>query len=481
VDLLADAVATLPPWLRLILTTRPDSTVMARFALGGVRKQQLDASEARNHLNLEAYVTRRLATFPDSILPTRSRAHAKDVLLDKADGNFLFVRMTLDGLSNPDGQGVSLDEIGRFPPGVGGLYHAMFRKRFGNLRGREEDRRRYIEEIRPVLDVLVAAMDPVPETLLLTAAGVDASALYGTLSQFLHRGDRGISLFHKSLADWLVDGASSAEFVADSWAGHRRLADACWVARDGLMRSNVDRRWLTSAPYVYRRAVAHLIEASRPADAAALITSFDWLRKRLHTIPSPDGIAGIVDDWHSLGRVFQVEAVLEWTRFFREHEHALSRGRLEWTPDRILLQLAMEHGDRSAITIAAEQWLAKGAPDWVWLRRTLRPARAHYSSCLHILEAHTSAVTTAIRVSDDGILSTSYDGTIRIWDIASGRLVHTIEAHSGPVLGGAVLPGDRVLSWSEDGRLQIWDWRSGLLLHTLTGHTWAVNGAVLLP
>jgi len=74
------------------------------------------------------------------------------------------------------------------------------------------------------------------------------------------------------------------------------------------------------------------------------------------------------------------------------------------------------------------------------------------------------------------ILSWSSDGTVRVWDAASGGLLLTL-AHNGPVLGAAWNKEEsRILSWGSGGTVRVWDANSGDLLLTLT-HDGTVDGA----
>jgi hypothetical protein len=72
--------------------------------------------------------------------------------------------------------------------------------------------------------------------------------------------------------------------------------------------------------------------------------------------------------------------------------------------------------------------------------------------------------------SPDGtrLLSGSEDHTMRLWDIASGRLIRTFEGHSGSIQSvGFSKDGLRVLSASKDTTLKVWNTESGKLLITL--------------
>ncbi|RPB22262.1 WD40 repeat-like protein [Terfezia boudieri ATCC MYA-4762] len=72
---------------------------------------------------------------------------------------------------------------------------------------------------------------------------------------------------------------------------------------------------------------------------------------------------------------------------------------------------------------------------------------------------------------DDTILVTgSYDTTIKIWDIETGKEIRTLTGHT---LGVRALQFDdsKLISGSMDNTLKIWNYRTGQCLNTLPGHT----------
>ncbi len=69
-------------------------------------------------------------------------------------------------------------------------------------------------------------------------------------------------------------------------------------------------------------------------------------------------------------------------------------------------------------------------------------------------------------------VSGSWDGTLRLWDLETGKSLRTLEGHTDWVSAVAVLAdGRRALSGSEDGTLRLWDLETGESLRTLEGHT----------
>jgi WD40 repeat protein len=90
----------------------------------------------------------------------------------------------------------------------------------------------------------------------------------------------------------------------------------------------------------------------------------------------------------------------------------------------------------------------------------------------------------AATFSPDGmrIASGSDDGTVRTWDVSTGRTIAVADAHAGSVYSVAFSPdGRRVLSASYDGMLRLWDASSGAPLRTLAGHHGPIESAAFSP
>ena len=68
-------------------------------------------------------------------------------------------------------------------------------------------------------------------------------------------------------------------------------------------------------------------------------------------------------------------------------------------------------------------------------------------------------VDGALLLPDGRVLSWSADGTLRVWDVATGE--GRALTGQGSVNGALLLPDGRVLSWSDDGTLRVWDVATG--------------------
>jgi WD40 repeat protein len=90
-----------------------------------------------------------------------------------------------------------------------------------------------------------------------------------------------------------------------------------------------------------------------------------------------------------------------------------------------------------------------------------------------------------VAVTPDGteVVSASYDGTLKVWDLKSGEEVRTLKVHTDTVRTVAVTPdGTEVaVSSSDDHRLKVWDLKSGTEVWTLQGHTERVFAVAVTP
>ena len=126
--------------------------------------------------------------------------------------------------------------------------------------------------------------------------------------------------------------------------------------------------------------------------------------------------------------------------------------------------------------------ISAGAPK-PWLR-LLHPALIPPGTgLLRTLEGHSEGVS-GVAVTPDGrrAVSASWDGTLNVWDLDTGRELRTLEGHLGSVNGVAVTPDwKRAVSASYDRTLKVWDLETGCELRTLKGHSRSVYGVAVTP
>ncbi|MCA2653354.1 serine/threonine-protein kinase [Microcystis sp. M061S2] len=99
------------------------------------------------------------------------------------------------------------------------------------------------------------------------------------------------------------------------------------------------------------------------------------------------------------------------------------------------------------------------------------------------LTGHSDMVYSVV-YSPDGhyLASGSYDNTIKIWEVATGKELRTLTGHSGWGSSVVYSPDGRYLargSW--DDTIKIWEVATGKELRTLTGHSYSVQSVVYSP
>ena len=96
---------------------------------------------------------------------------------------------------------------------------------------------------------------------------------------------------------------------------------------------------------------------------------------------------------------------------------------------------------------------------------------------------HTDCVNS-VAFSPDGkqIVSSSDDGTIKLWNAGTGRLIRTFRRHTDWVSSVAFSPdGKRIVSGSHDETIKLWDVGTGGLIRTFRGHMNVVNSVAFSP
>ena len=233
VHLLNNKIHGFPPWLKLVMTSRNESD--ASLHSSKIKKLIIDPEDSRNLEDIELFVTTRLyqggpllyriiSWFgDDSVVSTTKLVTA---LLSKSQGNFLFVKEVLHHweLSKHE-----LKDAYALPKTLGDLYHSYFQ--------RLETRKGSFNPARRILELLVAAIEPLPQKEIFDVLRMkeeDLDEEYGIrqirnrlkeLGHFLKYGENDtVTLYHLSLAEWLTSGGNEDFFVSKK-KGHEIFCD----------------------------------------------------------------------------------------------------------------------------------------------------------------------------------------------------------------------------------------------------------------
>jgi WD40 repeat protein len=89
-----------------------------------------------------------------------------------------------------------------------------------------------------------------------------------------------------------------------------------------------------------------------------------------------------------------------------------------------------------------------------------------------------------IAITPDGkqALAGNEEGTIKLWDVSSGKEIRTLKGHVGAVTSVAISPdGKMAASGGLDKTVKLWDLGTGMEIRTFVGHTAAVTGVTFSP
>jgi hypothetical protein len=268
VDLLAAELPRVPSWLRILATSRP-SDVPVRLARvvqdGRPLAHVIHISKEDSAGDITGYIEHRAKQSTVPLTPDD-----KQHVVEKAAGNFLCVKLVLDGLFAGT---YRMADIRRLPPGLAGFYSADFSRLFGAARMEA-----YLRQARPLLAVAVAAQDDLSADALGSAAALepdDVHAELRRLAAYLSQRNARYSVFHKSLSDWLCDRSCADDFAVNVKDGHAALAALCWKRFGALPRARI--RGLNElagneiSEYLVRFGVDHLVGGERLPEAIEVL------------------------------------------------------------------------------------------------------------------------------------------------------------------------------------------------------------------
>jgi WD40 repeat protein len=441
----------LPGWVRIILTTRPEERVLSFFH--SIPRHVVAAESQMNRNDIQRYVKNRVAA---RSLRARLQAASKPVgreefiarVTELADGNFLYTKILLNDIENGT---QSLDNLAALPAGLDEIYTRFL------LRIADEWERKY----QPLLAVLSVAREPLTfdqlvlfgnksaqltghrmnETMLLQALRV--------LRQFLDvsgtPGEERYRLFHQSLRDFLGDRKRSLDRACPPHDAHMAVAD--------YYLENIPADWHNCDSYGLRHLPVHLKEGGYIQFLDKLLTDFNWLDAKLQRFD----VGALLADYE----LTENRAADSFHQALRQESHVLHA-----YPGSLYVQVRnrLWRGDNSELDRVLES--GAGRPALPWLR-AVSPLPIE-TSLVRTLSGHTETTNAALLVDQDRrIVSGSWDGTIRVWDVATGQQLQHWDAGSEVDSLVAAPDGSIVVSRDQADKIQVWDGKTGSLAYRL--------------
>ncbi|KAI9656850.1 MAG: hypothetical protein M1821_003489 [Bathelium mastoideum] len=323
-----------------------------------------------------------------------------------------------------------------------------------------KDRENRVKEFQDIIGSMVILFEPLSITSLANLLDISTDVVDRRL-HVLHSVLKvpanprlPVRVFHLSFRDFLVDAEHKTEFSIDETE-----RDICSLRKPGFLRVDID---------------IPLLQACLPAEVQyACCYWTHHLERGNHRICDQDEIHSLLSQrflyWiealaiigklkNSLDMIARLQCLLEPQKssvlagFLKDAKHFIFRNRegLDIAP----LQLYSSALIFAPATSVVRTMFKKHIPNSIVILPTVQET---WSAMLYTLEGHTGEIKS-LQFSPNGKLlaSGSSNGTIKLWDLASGNLQQTLEGHLGKV--------ELVIFSPDDDGIKQWNIASGILL-----------------
>ncbi len=219
-ELISDEFSELPKWVKILISSRPDLQV--RKKLLHLNPFEILPNDEHHNLDLELFVRYRFPNISEDYINS---------IVSMCEGSFLYAYFLTNELKeNYLGIEPNLSEY--VAKGISGFYEKQFKR----LKVR-------LLRLKPVagpsifksfVNVVAASREPLPIKFLFACMSVSSEefeireAIIGIMSEILPIYDDCLTVYHKSLWDWLtLDGYDEHAFAGNAADGTKRLCHAC--------------------------------------------------------------------------------------------------------------------------------------------------------------------------------------------------------------------------------------------------------------
>lgn len=460
VDVLLGRVERLPSWLRVVATTRNDPYVLQRFS--GPRDIQLDANDSRNMDDIAAFIREKIQRTPDlagklveSHMPLET---VISILSERSHGNFLYAEEALKGVLHGHNSFNALMEL---PPGLEGLYLKFFERVFGGTREAGFELR--YDAARPLLQVMVAAREPLTFDELAAASGIDDEeelyALLRRLGQFLRPrlqyGKEPFAFYHKSFADWLRSGKH--DFHVSAKKGSNRLAE--WCGKNSTDRSSLP-------DYSRRHGTYHFVDAGNWTAVTERLTDLHYIECKAKV----GEINDLIFEYHYALKKMPSHSdktdARRMTEVFLGFVTAEADGMNRFAKQAgFVVQQALNYETAGPVRRAAEEMLPK----------IVQPILARRWPAID--ECLDTAHPIRFAIQNEGILQCVVDRfwrqtailgyqNIFVWDLNSGALTGPPIKCPEEIVAIHLTEEGKLLTFSKTGEIALWDLEEGKMVFT---------------
>ncbi|KAM0180132.1 hypothetical protein ACHAPF_002666 [Botrytis cinerea] len=450
-------------------------------------EQQLQQAERGTGLSLELnneslsaaierYVREKVEYLSKIKNYTGKRRHdVEQYLIKNASGTFLWVALVCQDLENAR-LPMPL-ELHNFPPGLDSLYHRMLQQ----IKDIEDE---YITNICfQVLAIMVITYRPITLDELVSLNNLDEvlpEQIIQLCRSFLVIREQSIFFVHQSAKDFLSEKATKIIFPIGISEVHNKIFLNSMTAMSKTLKQDIYNLQYSGFPIdKVKQLDPDPLALIRGSELYTFI--YDAKRFVLH---NRTGIEQAPLQIYCSALFFAPEnSIIRKT--FQEHIpswiYRISRTQSDWSSN---LQTLEGHSDSvDSVTFLSDGTkVASGSSDG-----TIRLWDTATGESLQTFEGRSNSVNStaflrSITFSPDGtkITSCSSDGTIRLWDTATSELLQMFEGDSSSVYSIS-LDGTKVASGSSDGTIRLWNTATSELLQSFQGHSDSIRSIAFSP
>ncbi|XP_028416329.1 uncharacterized protein LOC114540246 [Dendronephthya gigantea] len=219
-ELISEKFCELPDWIKIFISCRPELQV--RKVLQHLQPLEIRPDDEDHNQDIALFIRRNLPNLDYDSLR---------LVIRKCEGSFLYAYHLVHELRKK-GLGIEPDLSYCIPNGIAGYYEKQFKRLKSRLQRLKQDT--FSSILKSFISVIAAAFLPLPLKILFTCMSLPwkefeiRTAIIDIMSEILPVYDGCLTLYHKSLWDWMtLNGYEEHAFVADVKDGNRRLWHAC--------------------------------------------------------------------------------------------------------------------------------------------------------------------------------------------------------------------------------------------------------------
>ena len=261
VKVLFSKLFTMPRWIKFVLTSRPNKQLTTELPL--VTIVDITTTDTNNTNDIQLFLSSHLGKmFPDETCEQREAVVSN--LTARSGGLFLYAHYSVESAKRGRLSLSAINEI--FPKGISSVYEEYVTRLQVELKVEEELFMNFLEAV-------VASQATLPESLVLQILGLKqttrqekkrAREALKSLGLLFPVVEKHISIFHKSLTDWLTEDGGKDEghvFSVKLQDGHFVLAKHCFrVLQDVKKHACFPPELNDSEKYSLKFGIHHILE-----------------------------------------------------------------------------------------------------------------------------------------------------------------------------------------------------------------------------